>query len=147
MTTPTFALLESAPRVLFFTGKGGMGKTTLACAVAVALADGGKRVILVGTDPASNLDEMLGTPLAGSAVPVPPRPYPTVSFDARGAPLGVDGEPGAELFAAGSIHDLAITLSDDAKRMVWAAYDMARDRPPLSRWHGDYQQAFKDFTP
>ena len=70
MTTPALTLLECAPRVLFFTGKGGVGKTTLACAVAVALADGGKRVLLVSTDPASNLDEMLGTPLAGTAVPV-----------------------------------------------------------------------------
>ena len=70
MSTPALALLESAPRVLFFTGKGGVGKTTLACAVAVALADCGKRVLLVSTDPASNLDEMLGTPLAGTAVPV-----------------------------------------------------------------------------
>ena len=70
MSTPALALLESAPRVLFFTGKGGVGKTTLACAVAVALADRGKRVLLVSTDPASNLDEMLGTPLAGIAVPV-----------------------------------------------------------------------------
>lgn len=70
MSTPALALLESAPRVLFFTGKGGVGKTTLACAVAVALADCGNRVLLVSTDPASNLDEMLGTPLAGIAVPV-----------------------------------------------------------------------------
>ncbi len=70
MSTPALALLESAPRVLFFTGKGGVGKTTLACAVAVALADRGNRVLLVSTDPASNLDEMLGTPLAGTAVPV-----------------------------------------------------------------------------
>ncbi len=70
MSTPALALLESAPRVLFFTGKGGVGKTTLACAVAVALADCGNRVLLVSTDPASNLDEMLGTPLAGTAVPV-----------------------------------------------------------------------------
>ena len=67
MITPALALLECAPRVLFFTGKGGVGKTTLACAVAVALADRGKRVLLISTDPASNLDEMLGTPLAGSA--------------------------------------------------------------------------------
>ncbi len=41
--------------------------------------------------------------------------------------------------------DNEVSTADDAKRMVWAAYDMAADRPPLSRWHADYQQAFKDF--
>lgn len=61
------ALVSQASRVLFFTGKGGVGKTTLACAVAIALADSGRSVLLVSTDPASNLDEMLGTPLAASA--------------------------------------------------------------------------------
>lgn len=90
MTTPPLALLERATRVLFFTGKGGVGKTTLACAVAVALADGGKRVLLISTDPASNLDEMLGTPLAGSAVPV--RGVPNLSA------LNIDPEQAADAY-------------------------------------------------
>lgn len=64
------ALLEPATRVLLFTGKGGMGKTTLACASAVALAERGRRVLLVSTDPASNLDEVLGTDLADAPRPV-----------------------------------------------------------------------------
>lgn len=64
------ALLEPATRVLLFTGKGGMGKTTLACASAVALAERGRRVLLVSTDPASNLDEVLGTGLADAPRPV-----------------------------------------------------------------------------
>ena len=59
----------SAPtRHLFFTGKGGVGKTALACATAISLADGGKRVLLVSTDPASNLDEMLGVALIFGAM-------------------------------------------------------------------------------
>ena len=57
-------ILNAPTRHLFFTGKGGVGKTTLACAVALALADNGKSILLVSTDPASNLDEMLGTTLA-----------------------------------------------------------------------------------
>jgi arsenite-transporting ATPase len=57
-------------RVLFFTGKGGVGKTSLACANAIALADSGKRVLLVSTDPASNLDEVLGVTLSGSPTAV-----------------------------------------------------------------------------
>ena len=63
--------LEQATHNLFFTGKGGVGKTTLACATAIALADRGKRVLLVSTDPASNLDEVLGVSLSNSPTPVP----------------------------------------------------------------------------
>ena len=66
--------LQATERHLFFTGKGGVGKTSTACATAIALADGGRRVLLVSTDPASNLDEVLGAalspqPTAISAVP------------------------------------------------------------------------------
>lgn len=64
-------LLSDPARYLFFTGKGGVGKTTLACATAIALADSGKTVLLVSTDPASNLDEMLGVSLANEPKPVP----------------------------------------------------------------------------
>ncbi len=55
--------IAGTTRVLFFTGKGGVGKTSLSCATGLALADAGRRVLIVSTDPASNLDEVLGTPL------------------------------------------------------------------------------------
>jgi len=63
--------LHNPPPILLFTGKGGVGKTSLACASAVSLADAGKRVLLVSTDPASNLDEVLEASLdmEPSAVP------------------------------------------------------------------------------
>ena len=51
---------------LFFTGKGGVGKTSTASATAVALADAGKRVLLVSTDPASNLQDVFGTELTNA---------------------------------------------------------------------------------
>lgn len=62
--------LEHPTRNLFFTGKGGVGKTSLACAAGVRLADAGKKVLLVSTDPASNLDEVLGTPLGNRPTPI-----------------------------------------------------------------------------
>ncbi|GAB3185190.1 arsenical pump-driving ATPase [Hydrogenophaga aquatica] len=63
--------LQNPTRFLFFTGKGGVGKTSVSTASAIALADAGKRVLLVSTDAASNLDEMLGVPLSNTPVPVP----------------------------------------------------------------------------
>jgi arsenite-transporting ATPase len=67
-------LLERAPRHLFFTGKGGVGKTSAACAAALALAERGRRVLLVSTDPASNLDEVLETKLGATPAPVAAAP-------------------------------------------------------------------------
>ncbi|MEI3865885.1 arsenical pump-driving ATPase [Microbacterium sp. CCNWLW134] len=59
--------LANAPRFLFFTGKGGVGKTSVACATAVHLATVGQRVLLVSTDPASNLGQVFGIAI-GNAV-------------------------------------------------------------------------------
>ncbi len=61
-------------RNLFFTGKGGVGKTSVACATAVQLADVGKKVLLVSTDPASNLDEVLGVALGNHPTAIPAIP-------------------------------------------------------------------------
>jgi len=57
-------------KYLFYTGKGGVGKTSIACATAVTLADSGKRVLLVSTDPASNLQDVFNTELDGKGVPI-----------------------------------------------------------------------------
>ncbi|NUQ78565.1 MAG: arsenical pump-driving ATPase [Polyangiaceae bacterium] len=65
------SFLEQPSRFLFFTGKGGVGKTALSCATAIRLADAGKRILLVSTDPASNLDEMLGASLSNTPTPIP----------------------------------------------------------------------------
>ncbi len=67
--------LDNPTRNFFFTGKGGVGKTSMACATAVQLADRGLRVLLVSTDPASNLDEVLGTPLDGHPKPIESVPH------------------------------------------------------------------------
>ena len=60
----------NSTRFLFFTGKGGVGKTSLSCATALKLVESGKRVLLVSTDPASNLDEVLETKLTNQPTPI-----------------------------------------------------------------------------
>jgi len=52
-------------KYLFFTGKGGVGKTSIACATAVGLADKGKKILLISTDPASNLQDVFNQSLNG----------------------------------------------------------------------------------
>lgn len=69
MSSP-ISLLDAPTKYLFFTGKGGVGKTSVSTAVAIALAESGKKVLLVSTDAASNLDEMLGVELSNHPVQV-----------------------------------------------------------------------------
>ena len=71
-------LVDHPTRLLFFTGKGGVGKTSLACATAVALADRGQRVLLVSTDPASNLGQVFGFTI-GESEPTPVPGVPRLS--------------------------------------------------------------------
>lgn len=66
--------LEDAPRFIFFTGKGGVGKTSVACATSLALARAGKRVLLVSTDPASNVGQVFGVTIGNSVTPIPDFP-------------------------------------------------------------------------
>jgi len=66
--------LDNAPRFLFFTGKGGVGKTSLACATAMHLAAQGQRVLLVSTDPASNVGQVFGVAIGNQVTAVPEVP-------------------------------------------------------------------------
>jgi arsenite-transporting ATPase len=91
MNTPTLPGFATAPtRFLFFTGKGGVGKTSLSTATAIALADAGRRVLLVSTDAASNLDDMLGITLSNQPVDVPGVPGLQV--------LNIDPDAAAEAY-------------------------------------------------
>ncbi len=58
-------------KYLFYTGKGGVGKTSVACATAISLADSGKRVLLISTDPASNLQDVFSMELTNKGTPIP----------------------------------------------------------------------------
>jgi len=66
--------LDQPPRFLFFTGKGGVGKTSIACATAVRLADAGQRVLLVSTDPASNVGQVFGIEIGNHITAAPQVP-------------------------------------------------------------------------
>jgi arsenite-transporting ATPase len=110
-------LLSSAPRHLFFTGKGGVGKTSVACATAIALADAGKRVLLVSTDPASNLDEVLEVALGREPREVPlagePREGPG-RLDA----LNLDPEAAARAYREKMVGPYRGILPDAAIRSI-----------------------------
>ena len=66
--------LHHAPRHLFFTGKGGVGKTSLACACALWLAEHGRRVLLVSTDPTSNVGQVFGVSIGNQITALPAAP-------------------------------------------------------------------------
>ncbi|NMF89086.1 arsenical pump-driving ATPase [Aromatoleum petrolei] len=62
--------LDQPPRYLFFTGKGGVGKTSLACATAIHLAGLGRKVLLVSTDPASNVAQVFEQEIGSRVAPI-----------------------------------------------------------------------------
>lgn len=78
--------LNNPPRYLFFTGKGGVGKTSIACASAVELADAGQKVLLVSTDPASNVGQVFGIAIGNHITPIASVPnLSALEIDPQGA--------------------------------------------------------------
>lgn len=107
---PLSELTQDLPRHVFFTGKGGTGKTTLACGTAVRLAESGRRVLLVSTDPASNLDEVLGVVLGRE-----PRAVPGVSgLEA----LNINPEAAARAYREKVVGPLRGVLPEAALRSI-----------------------------
>lgn len=102
--------LERPTRYLFFTGKGGVGKTSLACATAISLADRGQRVLLVSTDPASNLSEVLGTDIADQPTPV--------AGVRRLVAMNIDPEAEAAAYRERTVGPMRGLLPDDAIRQM-----------------------------
>ncbi|MGL3606973.1 arsenical pump-driving ATPase [Rhizobium sp. G187] len=103
-------LLETPSRHLFFTGKGGVGKTSLSCATAIALADKGLKILLVSTDPASNLDEMLGVALDTEPTPVPGVPGLSA--------MNIDPETAAEEYRARVLDQMGPAATETEKATV-----------------------------
>ena len=96
-------VLDSPTKYLFFTGKGGVGKTSVSTAVSIALADSGKKVLLVSTDAASNLDEMLGITLSNQPVAVPGVPNMSV--------LNIDPDAAAQNYRARVVEQMGAQAS------------------------------------
>jgi len=93
--------LDHPPRFLLFTGKGGVGKTSIACATAVHLAEGGKRVLLVSTDPASNVGQVFGVSIGNRITVIP--------AVANLSALEIDPEAAAQAYRdriVGSVHGI-----------------------------------------
>lgn len=82
--------IDNPPRFLFFTGKGGVGKTSIACATAIRLAESGRRVLLVSTDPASNVGQVFGVNIGNHITPIPAVPLL--------AALEIDPQAAAQLY-------------------------------------------------
>jgi arsenite-transporting ATPase len=102
-------ILDHPTRFMFFTGKGGVGKTALSCAIALALADRGRKVLLVSTDPASNLDEMLATKLGR---------LPRAITDVPGLfALNIDPEEAAEAYRVRVIGAMGAAAEDEIAKV------------------------------
>ena len=86
----TTTFLTEAPRYVFLTGKGGVGKTSIACASALTLARQGRRVLLVSTDPASNVGQVFGLSIGNTITEIAAVP----GLDA----LEIDPEEAAEAY-------------------------------------------------
>lgn len=82
--------LQNPPRYLFFTGKGGVGKTSIACATAIKLAEAGQRVLLVSTDPASNVGQVFGVDIGNQIT--------AISAVSRLAALEIDPQAAAQAY-------------------------------------------------
>jgi arsenite/tail-anchored protein-transporting ATPase len=96
---------EEATKYVFFTGKGGVGKTSLACATAVSLADEGRKVLLVSTDPASNLQHVFESAI-GESVPTAIGQVPNLYA------LNIDPEAAAEAYRDRIVGPVRGTLPD-----------------------------------
>ena len=102
--------LEQPPHFLFFTGKGGVGKTSIACATAIELAAQGRRVLLVSTDPASNVGQVFGIEIGNRVTPIPAVP--------NLAALEIDPQAAAQAYRDRIVGPVRGLLPDDVVRGI-----------------------------
>ena len=102
--------LKNIPSYLFFTGKGGVGKTSISCATAIRLAELGKRVLLVSTDPASNVGQVFDQTIGNTIQPV--TAVPGLSA------LEIDPQDAAQQYRARIINPIKGLLPDDVVNSI-----------------------------
>ncbi len=102
--------LQDPPRFLFFTGKGGVGKTSIACATAVQLAEAGKNVLLVSTDPASNVGQVFGVSIGNRITSIPAVP--------RLSALEIDPEAAAHAYRERLVGPVRGVLPEDVVKGI-----------------------------
>ena len=102
--------LDQPPRFLFFTGKGGVGKTSISCATAIRLAESGKNVLLVSTDPASNVGQVFGIRIGNHITGVPA----VKNLDA----LEIDPQAAAQGYRDRIVNPVRGLLPDDVVRGI-----------------------------
>ena len=102
--------LEHPPRFLFFTGKGGVGKTSIACATAIQLADAERKVLLVSTDPASNVGQVFGVKIGNHITVIPAVP--------RLAALEIDPQAAAQQYRERLVGPVRGVLPDDVVKGI-----------------------------
>ncbi|EPT3147091.1 arsenical pump-driving ATPase [Yersinia enterocolitica] len=102
--------LQNIPPYLFFTGKGGVGKTSISCATAISLAEQGKRVLLVSTDPASNVGQVFSQTIGNTILPV--ASVPGLSA------LEIDPQAAAQEYRARIVNPIKGILPDDVVNSI-----------------------------
>ena len=102
--------LQNIPPYLFFTGKGGVGKTSISCATAISLAEQGKRVLLVSTDPASNVGQVFSQTIGNTILPV--ASVPGLSA------LEIDSQAAAQEYRARIVDPIKGILPDDVVNSI-----------------------------
>ena len=102
--------LQNIPPYLFFTGKGGVGKTSISCATAIRLAEQGKRVLLVSTDPASNVGQVFDQAIGNTIRPV--TAVPGLSA------LEIDPQEAAQQYRARIVDPIKGLLPDDVVNSI-----------------------------
>ncbi|WP_045442367.1 arsenical pump-driving ATPase [Citrobacter sp. S-77] len=102
--------LQNIPPYLFFTGKGGVGKTSISCATAIRLVEQGKRVLLVSTDPASNVGQVFDQTIGNTILPV--KSVPGLSA------LEIDPQAAAQQYRARIVDPIKGLLPDDVVNSI-----------------------------
>jgi len=97
-------------KIVVLSGKGGVGKTSIACATAIQLAEAGKRVLLVSTDPASNVGQVFGVDIGNRVTPIPAVP--------RLSALEIDPEAAASAYRERLVGPVRGVLPDDVVKGI-----------------------------